>query len=211
LVERSWWKKDRQIVESLQQKAIASKDVDRTQMDNIATQAAIASRELDLLAKEKLGALSQDQLNWSPDGVTWSIGQQFEHMVLGNKIYVDVIARLAEVAGPASKPYRPGFWGRKIIAACSPEDKMPAPVPRAMRPTAGPHGQQIVDEYFAIQDRYYDLLNRLEDKDLTVGFSSPFAWFAKMQLGDAVQIVERHNARHLSKALALQTLSDFPH
>jgi hypothetical protein len=68
----------------------------------------------------------------------------------------------------------------------------------------------VVAEYRAIQDRYHGVMKVLDGKDLNGKLTSPFAKFVRLKLGDALHMMERHNARHLGKAISLMERPDFP-
>ena len=168
------------------------------------------TKAFDKQAEESFRNLSLAQLNWRPDKDTWSIAQQLHHMVLANRTYADVMQNLSESAGTEKGSYGPGFWGKFLLKAVSPEDKLPAPVPKPLIPTDKPLDHAILDEFLTIQARYHAAVSNLDGKDLNVRFSSPFAKLIKLKLGDAVQIVALHNERHLGKAFALLERPDFP-
>jgi len=169
-----------------------------------------SSLELDARVRRASDGWSLQQLNWRPDRQTWSVGQQFHHLVLGNRLYVEIVERLALDAKPETTGYRPGFWGRVMLKAVGPDDKLPAPVPKQMVPSENPIETSVITEYFELQERFHRAASSLEGKDLDQKFRSPFASFVNLKLGDAIQIVERHNARHLGKVLAMIEASDFP-
>lgn len=168
------------------------------------------SLELDRRAEESLSGLSKEQLNWRPGKDTWSVGQQLQHMVLANRGYVEIMESLGKSAGPAKDEYKPGFWGRFLIKAVGPEESIPAPVPKPLIPSEAPMDGSILREFLDLQTRYHQALGGIGAKDLNARFSSPFAKLIKLKLGDAIQILARHNERHLLKTFKLLERSDFP-
>lgn len=174
------------------------------------TELAERSKELETRAKEALGKLNSEQLNWRPDRATWSIGQQLDHLLLSNRPYMEILERVGASAGPATTEYKPGFWGKFMLKAVSPDESFPAPVPKPLIPTEGPVAREIVDEFLGLQDNFHKLVATLTGKDLNAKFSSPFAKFVRLKLGDAIQINALHNERHLNRALRLLDHPDFP-
>lgn len=161
-------------------------------------------------ARETFLKLRPDQLDWRPDKETWSIAQEFHHLVLSNKPYLEVMEDLGGKAGPEAKPYKPGFWGKFLIKAVEPDGSFPAPVPKPLIPSKSPMGNQPVEEFFQLQDRLHELSLSLIGKDLNGRFSSPVSSFVKLKLGDAIVINTVHNERHLLKAFRMLERSDFP-
>ncbi|MBC8064435.1 MAG: DinB family protein [Chlorobia bacterium] len=168
------------------------------------------SRELEKRATERLKTLTNDQINWRPDKATWSIGQQFDHLLLSTRPYIEIIQRVGASAGPAQKDYKPSLWGKFMFRAVGPEESFPAPVPKPMVPTEKPVDRAIIDEFTGLQDQFQALVCGLVGKDLNARFTSPFASFVKLKLGDAIKMNALHNERHLNKALRLLERTDFP-
>lgn len=152
-------------------------------MGDWVSEMAAQSQTLEKRAAETLGALSKEQLNWRPDRETWSIGQQFDHLLLSNRPYIGIIEQLGATAGPAGKEYRPGFWGKFMLKAVSPDERFPAPVPKPLIPTEGPIEPLIVEEFLSLQEQFHRLVAGLKGKDLNAKFSSPFAKIVKLKLG----------------------------
>ncbi len=173
---------------------------------------AFTSRSLDWehRAQNMFLGLLPEQLNWRPDRGTWSIAQEFHHLVLSNRPYLEVLRKLTEQSTPESKPYKPGFWGRFLLKAVEPDGSMPAPVPKQLVPSNAPLGHQPLKEFVEIQTEFHPLALSLIGKDLTKRFSSPISRFVKLQLGDAIAINTTHNERHLLKAFRLMDQPGFP-
>lgn len=167
-------------------------------------------REWDGKAMNAIEGLSPEQLNWRPDKDTWSVLQQFHHLVLANGPYMGIIERLALEAPGHFKDYRPGLWGKFLLLAVGPEEKLPGPVPKQLVPAESELTKSVVDEFQALQSRFYQVLSSLGGKDLNGRFTSPFAKFVRLKQGDAIHITERHNVRHLGKAIRLIERPDFP-
>ena len=169
-----------------------------------------SSRELDERTASRLEGLSAEQLNWRPDGDTWSVLQQYHHILLANRPYIEILERLTQVARTRQHDYHPGFWGKLMLKMVGPEDKLRVSVPKPLIPSEEPLTLDTFSEYMAIQKRFHEVLRNLAGKDLNGKLTSPFAWFVKLKLGDALHMTERHNARHLGKANLLMDLWDFP-
>lgn len=161
-------------------------------------------------AREAFLKLRPDQLDWRPDKETWSIAQEFHHLVLSNTPYLRAMNDLGAKAGPESKPYKPGFWGKFLLRAVEPDGTFPAPVPKPFIPSESPLEKAPVEEFFQIQDQINALVLGLPGKDLNGKLSSPVSSFIKLKLGDAVAINATHNERHLLKAFRMLERPEFP-
>lgn len=178
--------------------------------ESLLAQLAQVSKATDAEAAAHLAKLTKDQLNWRPDQDTWSVGQEFQHLLLTNRAYLPVIEDLLKRAGPRAKEYAPKFWGRFLIDVAKPDSKSNVPVPKKLVPSNDPLDVNLVEEYFSLQARFENALEAAKSKDLTAKFSSPFAWFIRLQLGDALQTIPYHNQRHIGKALRLIDHPEFP-
>lgn len=168
------------------------------------------SKSLERRVAEAFPSLTKEQINWRPDKDTWSIGQQFDHILKANRPYFTIIENVAAQAGPFEKEYKPGFWGKFMLKAVGPEESMPAPVPKPLVPTNDPIDPTIIEDFLHDQAQFHELVAKIKNKDLNTRFSSPFAGFVKLKLGDAIQMNALHNERHLNKALRLLERPDFP-
>lgn len=175
-------------------------------LERLAKESALTDQSV----REMLVNLTADQLNWRPDSETWSIGQQFDHMLLANRSYIKIIEELGRTAGPRSKEYKPGYFGRFIMKVAGPDSTSNVPVPKAMIPSDLTQDPVLMKEYLDVQRRFDAAILGLTNKDLNGKFSSPFAKIIRLKLGDAVQITVLHNQRHVRRALANLTRSGFP-
>lgn len=173
-------------------------------------QLAASSLDWDRRANESLQELSDEEFNWRPDAEKWSIAQQIHHLVLGNAFYVPIIEDLAKRAQSFQTSYKPGLWGKLLLMAVRPGGNLPGPVPKEMIPSSASIPKHVLLEFNDFQSRFHVALSELGGRDLNGRFTSPFAKYVKLKLGDALQVVERHNARHLGNALELLDRPDFP-
>jgi len=65
------------------------------------------------------GALTPQQLNWSPRPGVWSVGQCLEHLCVSNEEYLKPMADSLEQRQPAVvEQITPGWFGRWFIRNC---------------------------------------------------------------------------------------------
>jgi hypothetical protein len=172
-------------------------------------------RELDAreaFVKERFTGLTEEQINWKPTPDEWSIGQIFEHTLKGNLKYRAAIESALASAPPGENPrYSSGFMGRLLIRALKPGSNMYAPVPKVLEPTEGPFRPDIVQQFVGELEEAKALLQKSKGKDLAKAvFTSPFAKFVKVRVGDAFKVMEVHDYRHLQQAEAVMQRPGFP-
>jgi len=179
-----------------------------------------SSQFLNEVARESTGTdqevaaqftgLSSAQLNWKPDAATWSIGQEFDHILKANRTYVAVMQKVIASAGAPRPTFKPSFWGKLIYKAAKPGRSMNVPVPKPLVPTDQALDVKIVRDYLELQKAFDELLEQARETDLDARFVSPLAAIARMRLGDAFRITAAHNRRHIDKAQRLLADPGFP-
>lgn len=135
-----------------------------------------------------------------PAGGGWSIGQILEHICLAGLSYLPAIDRL--LAQPGKAPYQSGGWrptiaGRLLRYSLESSRRLPAPVPLRPGATPRPEVLTVALELHADICQRIGRAERSEWRKLTL--SSPFAWFIRMNLGDAFLVLLRHGERHTAQ------------
>jgi hypothetical protein len=173
--------------------------------------------ELDAADARAL-ALAKDltvpQLNWKPRPGTWSIGQCLEHLCISNEVYVGPLVE--SLGGTATGPVdeiTPGWFGRWFIRTyIEPTTQQKrARAPRKTVPAAPSVDPSILDRVLASNARVRDVIARARGHDVNrVRFRNPFVPVIRFTVGTGLQIVARHNHRHLLQAERVRQLPDFP-
>src|ERR1041384_1067379 len=98
---------------------------------------------------ERVQVLSHDlderELNRRPDPKHWSMGQIFEHMVMGVEGYLPSMRSAVQEAlrQGVDRDVSHTWFGRMIIKASGPGSN--TPVPKALIPSEGPHQLKLVE------------------------------------------------------------------
>lgn len=158
---------------------------------------------------EKVAGQTQEALNWRPNSDVWSVAQQLDHLIKGNRLYVEALRAVVSQATPFSKPYRPSIVGKLMFAAVRPSKSSLVPVPKPMVPSVHEFSKSVLEEYLDVEAAFRDVVNAYRGKELNGRFVSPLSKFVRIKVGDAMQIIRLHNERHLSKALDLMSDSQF--
>ena len=154
------------------------------------------------------------QLNWRSHPGTWSIGQCLEHLSLANEVYVEPLTEALGV--PASGPVAeitPGWLGRWFIRAyIEPATQQKrARAPGKIVPRAKEVDSTILDRFIASNARVRGLITRARGHDINrVRFRSPFLPLLRFTVGTGLQVITRHNHRHLGQAERVRQAPEFP-
>lgn len=142
--------------------------------------------------------LSDEDLSKSPEPGVWGVGQILEHMTIGTASYVPVLKSAIAGAPDGNSEVSHTWFGKVIIKACQPESN--APAPKTMRPTKTTYTRKTVDEWIAAHEGVLDVIDGSRGRDVCkVPFRTPFLKLFKMNVADAIEIVNVHALRHLGQ------------
>ena len=149
--------------------------------------------------------LTPMQLNWRASPDTWSVGQCLEHLYNANEVYLPPIAKALDSASPISSApdeITPGWFGRYFIkhhidpATQRARHKAPGKI----RP-AHDVAPDILDKFLRSNDVARALVRRANDYDVNrIRFKNPFVAWIRFTVGTGIEIVWRHQRRHLLQA-----------
>ena len=167
----------------------------------------------DQRARELAKRLTPLQLNWKPGQDAWSVGQCLEHLRATNEVYLPAIAASLS-ARPllAVQDITPGWFGRWFIRNYiepSPESKR-ARAPKKIAP--GPQvDPDILDHFLTSNQAVRELVRRASDYDVNrIRFENPFVPVLRFTVGTGLEIVSRHQRRHLLQAERVKQAVGFP-
>ena len=167
----------------------------------------------DKSAGELVFGLTSDQLNWPPRPGSWSIGQCLEHLCIMNELYLAAIAGSLAGNPPAAVPeIVPGWFGRWFIRSFiepSPQTKR-AHAPKKIRPQARVE-PSVLDRFLRINETARQVVRRAGDYDVNrIRFKNPFIPLLRFTVGTGLQIISRHERRHLLQAERVKESPGFP-
>ena len=169
--------------------------------------------ESDRRAARLVGPLSAEQLNWRPARTAWSIGQCLEHLVAGNDLYIPAITKaLADRGRRRVAAVTPGYFSRHFI------ERYIAASPRAWRARAPGKIQppshvdpSVLDRFLRSNDAARDLIVRASEYDVNrIRFRNPFIPLIRFTVGTGLEIVSKHQGRHLLQAERVRQSDGFP-
>jgi hypothetical protein len=169
--------------------------------------------DADRRARAVAGSLTVAQLNWRADPASWSIGQCLDHLRVANEVYV--LAMEPALAGSPSGPVdeiTPGWFGRYFIrtviepSAKSIKGKAPAKIVPATTVDA-----TVLDRFLASNDVARRCIETAAPYDVNrVRFPNPFVALIRFTVGTGLEILTRHENRHLLQAERVRANPAFP-
>jgi len=167
----------------------------------------------DQRARDLANGLTPLQLNWRPNQDAWSVGQCLEHLRVTNEVYLPAItASLTAHPLVAVKDITPGWFGRwfirNYIEPSSESKRARAPKKIAPGTQVDP---RILDLFIASNQAARELVRRASDYDVNrIRFRNPFFPVLRFTVGTGLEIVSRHQRRHLLQAERVKQAVDFP-
>lgn len=167
----------------------------------------------DRRATAVAGGLSAAQLNWPPRPGAWSIGQCLEHLRAGNELLIPAIS--AALDGAEHRPvdeislgWFSGWFIRTYIAPNPGGTRARAPKkiepPRQVAP-------DILDGFLRSTDAARGLVKLASDYDVNrIRYRNPFIPLLRFTVGAGLEIIAKHQSRHLLQAEGVRNAADFP-
>lgn len=169
--------------------------------------------ESDRRATALASHLSVNQLNWCADSSSWSIGQCLDHLRVANEVYGSAIASAlnGDGGGPVDE-ITPGWFGRWFIRTViepSPKTRK-GKAPAKIVPIATVDAT-ILDQFLRSNQQTRDLIVRVQSVDVNgIRFKNPFVSWIRFTVGTGLEIITRHEHRHLLQAERIRAHSNFP-
>jgi hypothetical protein len=157
--------------------------------------------------------LTSTQLNWKPRPEVWSIGQCLEHLCVANEVYLPPIVKSLDGQQPAPiDEITPGWLGRWFIRNYiepSPQTKK-AKAPKKIAPGVSIE-PGILDRFLRGNDAAREFVRRAAPYDVNrLRFKNPFIPGLRFSVGTGLEVLTRHERRHLLQAERIRELPEFP-
>lgn len=166
----------------------------------------------DATAKQLADGLNSDQLNWQPSPGAWSIGQCIEHLCITNELYLPAIsgALANQPTSPVEEiqPVRFDKWFIKHFVEPSTQTKN-VRAPKKIVP-----GSQVdlsvLDRFLRSNQSTRELILRARNYDVNrIRFKNPFIPLLRFTVGSGIEIMARHERRHLLQAERVKASPQF--
>jgi hypothetical protein len=167
----------------------------------------------DLRAEQIAEALRPDQLNWQPSPGAWSVGQCLEHLYNANEVYLPAISAALEGRQQCLvEEIRLGWFSRWFIRnyiAPNP-DGTRARAPRKIQPSKIVQ-PDILAALVRSNGVARELVRRASLYDVnTIRFKNPFIPLLRFTVGAGLEIISKHQGRHLLQAARVKACAGFP-
>lgn len=168
-------------------------------------------------ADERAAALARSlnprQLNWAPAPGVWSIGQCLEHLCVANEVYLDAMSNsLVGHQLAVVQEITPGWFGRWFIRNYIEPSSKPTRrrAPRKIRPRAQ-IAPSVLDRFISSNHAARKLVHRAMYYDVNqIRFKNPFIPVIRFTIGTGLEILSKHQRRHLLQAERIRESLEFP-
>jgi hypothetical protein len=166
-------------------------------------------------AKTLFGHLNAEQLNWKPAPDSWSVAQCLDHLITANRSYDPAFELILKGAYRKTfmhrMPFLPGFFGRTLIKAVSPNAQRKLKAPGQARPSSSSVDPQIVERFVSHQRETLAKMKSMEHRNpAEIIITSPFVSVAVYSLLDAFRLMVAHERRHFAQAQRVTQADRFP-
>ncbi len=165
--------------------------------------------------KRVFGVLSEGQVNWKPGADEWSIGQCFDHLVISNRPFVQILEEV--LAGRRRRrlwervPLLPRLFGTLLINTLRPDSGRKVRARPAFHPSTSRIAATIVATFLDQQERLLHLMSASRRLDLDViTITSPVHGIITYSLMDAYRIIVVHEQNHFAQATRVSASPGFP-
>jgi hypothetical protein len=168
----------------------------------------------DAHARRVVQGLTDAQLNWKAEPMSWSVGQCLEHLSISNELYTGPIVEALH--GRPRKPVEtitPGWFGRWFLRSFIEPDtqKIKAKAPGKIKPVASHLDASILDRFLASNAGVRAAIALARDVDVNrVRFRNPFIPVIRFTVGTGLLLLVRHDRRHLLQADRVRGNPAFP-
>jgi hypothetical protein len=165
-------------------------------------------------AKNSFAHLSDIQLNWKPHPDSWSVGECLSHLVNSNNLYLNKIENILNSFPTGSEKnftYKQSFMGKLITKGVDPENVRKAKTFKVFFPDKSEVQKNIIYEYVKSSEKLIELVGKMRHLDLKkIKLSSPVIVLIRLNLGDPLIIIPKHDERHMNQADRVMNRKEFP-
>jgi DinB superfamily len=164
-------------------------------------------------ARSVAHGLSPEQLNWQPRHGAWSIGQCVDHLRIANQVYLPAISnaldgRQRDTVQELRLAW-PSRWFIRNYIAPNPQGSR-ARAPRKIEP-AKQVESSIVEVFLRSNEAARALVRRASEYDVNrIRFRNPFVPMLRFTAGTGLEIIAKHQSRHLLQAERVRQSPGFP-
>jgi hypothetical protein len=167
----------------------------------------------DRRAESIAARLSPAQLNWQPSQNAWSIGQCLEHLRVGNEILVPAISAALQghQEGRVEEITLGWFSGWFIRSYIAPNPGgARARAPKKTEP-ASQVDANVLAAFLRSTEAARVLVKQASSYDVNrIRYKNPFVPLLRFTVGAGLEIISKHEGRHLLQAEGVRQSRGFP-
>src|SRR6266496_3656760 len=155
--------------------------------------------------------LSRQQINWKAHPAEWSIGQCLDHLRVSNEVYCPAISNsLAGRPDAVVQEIRPGWLGQWFIRNYIETSSAKRRAPKKIKPVPDVE-PSVLDQFLVSNRNARELVYRARNYDVNrIRFTNPFIPLIRFTVGTGLEILSKHQRRHLLQAERIRKNSEFP-
>ena len=154
------------------------------------------------------------QLNWKPHPESWSVAECLSHLVNSNNLYLNKFQSILNLHPSGDEkdfPYKQSFLGKLIAKGVDPSNLKKAKTFKVFFPASSNIQKNIIDEFVKSSEKLIELVGKMQHLDLKkIKLSSPVNILIRLNLGDPLIIIPKHDERHLNQAKRVMSQKEFP-
>lgn len=165
-------------------------------------------------AEKTFSSLSSNQLNWKINPDSWSVGECLSHLINSNKLYLNKFSSILNSQPKGEErdfSYKQTILGAMITKGVDPANVKKTKTFKVFFPNASNIKRYILDDYIRKSKELITLTERMKHIDLKkIKFSSPANILIRLNLGDPLIFIPKHDERHLIQAERVKNQQEFP-
>lgn len=165
-------------------------------------------------AAKTFSPLSEEQLNWKINPDSWSVGECLSHLVNSNGLYLNkfqIILNSYPSGNEKDFSYEQTIFGKMIAKGVDPANIKKSKTFKVFFPDSSDMKKDIIDDYVKSSEELISLANKMKHLDFKkIKLSSPVNKLIRLNLGDPLIIIPKHDERHLNQAERVISHKEFP-
>jgi len=166
-------------------------------------------------ALKTLSSLSTIQLNWKINSNSWSVAECLSHLVNSNGLYIEKFRKIINSSSSTKEndfSYSQSFPGKFITKGVDPANQRKTKTFKPFFPDSSNIDKNILEKYIETSNELISLVEKMKHLDLrNIKLSSPVNILIRMNLGDPLIFIPKHDERHLNQAERVKNHEAFPH
>ncbi len=184
-------------------------------MSNIVNGLISNARMFSDEVKEIFGNLSTEQLNWKPNGSEWSVGQNFDHLITTNNLYIANIQKVADGTHVNNWfsiiPLFPNIVGQQLKKAVSPDSPKKIKTFPIFEASYSEIPDTIIEDFQTNQETFISLMEAVKNMEIRkIKIPTPLSPAVNIKLPDALEVIVMHERRHFNQAKRVMDSEAFP-